>query len=331
MSEPVLLCISIDTEEDNWVPTRSGVSVENVRELPRLQAHLRTLGARPTYFTNYQVLEQPWSRDIIRELHFDDDVEIAGHLHPWNTPPFDEVVDWRNSMMCNLPAELQRAKLEVLTERFGEVLDTRPRSFRTGRFGLGRETVQALIKLGYRVDSSVSPYVSWEEYFGPDYHGAPNEPYRMDGSAHPRQPSASGLVEVPISSGYSRQPFSAWGRVHRSITRPSLRRLRLGGVASRLGIVRSILLTPEVASTADMVTLSRRLLEAGNRHLMLFFHSPTLVPGLSPFAATAADVDKLYRSLADYVEALDRITTIQFATTAEIASQLMPDADGVVA
>src|SRR5437879_6190931 len=38
MSKPMLLIVSIDTEEDNWHPCRDGVTVENIRELPRLDA-----------------------------------------------------------------------------------------------------------------------------------------------------------------------------------------------------------------------------------------------------------------------------------------------------
>src|SRR5712692_4048249 len=44
----VLLLVSIDTEEDNMALTRVGVSVENVRELPRLAGFLMGLGVRAT-------------------------------------------------------------------------------------------------------------------------------------------------------------------------------------------------------------------------------------------------------------------------------------------
>jgi len=52
------------------------------------------------------------------------------------------------------------------------------------------------------------------------------------------------------------------------------------------------------------------------------FHSPTLTPGLSPYSATPADVDRLYASLDAYVQGLARMTSIQFTTISEAAALL---------
>jgi len=55
---PVIrLIVSIDTEEDNWEPTRDGVTTRNIRELPALERRFERLGVRATYFTNYHVWE----------------------------------------------------------------------------------------------------------------------------------------------------------------------------------------------------------------------------------------------------------------------------------
>jgi hypothetical protein len=71
-----------------------------------------------------------------------------------------------------------------------------------------------------------------------------------------------------------------------------------------------------------MLTLSRRLLEHGVRHLHLSWHSPSLTPGLSPFAPTAADVTRLYASVEAYLEGLSRLTAVTFATVSEAAARL---------
>src|SRR5439155_12482078 len=104
--------------------------------------------------------------------------EIAAHLHPWNTPPLDEAFAPRNSMLKNLPPQLQQAKLESLTAKLEEAFGAPPSAFRAGRYGLGPETVTALIRRGYRVDSSVTPWVSWQQDDeGPTFVGAPLETY----------------------------------------------------------------------------------------------------------------------------------------------------------
>ncbi len=70
-----------------------------------------------------------------------------------------------------------------------------------------------------------------------------------------------------------------------------------------------------------MLTLSQRLLEHGIRHLHLTWHSPSFLPGLSPFATTARDVARLYASIEEYLEGLSRMTAFTSATVSEAAAQ----------
>lgn len=56
MAKPVSVLVTIDTEEDNWDPTKDGVSIENVRGVPGLQEIFDRHGVRPTYLTTYQVI-----------------------------------------------------------------------------------------------------------------------------------------------------------------------------------------------------------------------------------------------------------------------------------
>jgi peptidoglycan/xylan/chitin deacetylase (PgdA/CDA1 family) len=323
MTQSTLLVVSIDTEEDDWQPRRDGVTVENIRELPRLDALFQRLGVRATYFTTYQVAIRDWAAAVLRELH-GAGAELGAHLHPWNTPPLDEPFVGRNTMLKNLPAALQLAKLEHLTRTLREAVGARPVAFRAGRYGLGPDTVTALIRCGYRVDSSVTPFVSWEEYDdGPTFIGAPLHPYRLAGDADVRIPQPGGaLAELPMSVGYNRPPSRAWTRVYQALSTPALRPLHLRGLASRAGIVKRVALSPETDSVPDMLTLSRRLIDAGLRHLHLFLHSPSLSPGLSPFALDQAGVEGMYRSIATYVERLARVTALRFVTVSEAASLL---------
>src|ERR1043166_473154 len=104
MPRTIRLIVSIDTEEDNWQPRRDGVTIENIRELPRLDGLFQRLGVRATYFPSYQVAGQEWAAATIRQLR-DGGAEIGAHLHPWNSPPLDEPFTPRNSMLCNLPPQ----------------------------------------------------------------------------------------------------------------------------------------------------------------------------------------------------------------------------------
>src|SRR2546428_11575364 len=116
MTRPITLVVSIDTEEDNWAPARTGITVDNIRELPRLHRVLERLGVRPTYFVTYQVAIRPWAAEILREIQARGTGEIGGHLHAWNTPPLDEELAPGNTMALNLPQSLQAAKIATVTD-----------------------------------------------------------------------------------------------------------------------------------------------------------------------------------------------------------------------
>ena len=50
----VLVVVSVDTEEDNWVPARTGITLDNIKALPRLSRFFGALDVRATFFTTYQ-------------------------------------------------------------------------------------------------------------------------------------------------------------------------------------------------------------------------------------------------------------------------------------
>jgi len=323
---PALVIVSIDTEEDNWYRSRQDVTVQNIGNLRRLARFFDRLGVRPTYFTAYPVAVDSRAADVMREVCGGGRGELAAHLHPWNTPPLTEAFIPRHSMLKNLPAEMQLAKLERLTAAPEEAFEFRPTTFRAGRYGLGPETVAALLRCGYRVDSSVAPFVNLEPVDdGPSFVGAPMVPYRLAPDRDIREPAPNGtLVEIPMSYGFSRAPFSFWHPTRRLLEARPGRWLYLPGLAHRTGLLKRIALSPEQSSTRDMLTLSRCLLEQGVRHLQLFWHSPSLMPGLG-HCHTAADVDRLYSSVEAYLEGLARMTSLTFVTVSEAASLLPPD------
>ncbi len=326
-SRPILMIVSLDTEEDNWNRSRTDVTVKNIRELPRLARLFDGLGVRPTYFTTYQVAIDPGAAAVLRDVGAESRGEIGAHLHPWNTPPLTEQFLPRNSMTKNLPVDLQLAKIRTLTTTLHGAFGRKPLAFRTGRYGVGPDTIAALAACGYGVDSSVSPFISLEAVDdGPTFVGAPVRAYRLAPHRDVRERAVNGegrIVEMPLSYGFNRGPFPVWDRVRRTLEASPWRWLRLPGLASRLGLGRRLSLSPEVHSAPDMLTLSARLLEHGVRQLHMSWHTPSLTPGLSPFATTAADVDRLYGTIEAYLDGLAGLTSFVFATVSEAAAALL--------
>src|ERR671922_839019 len=99
----IRLFITIDTEEDEWGEYQSsGHHVENVKQLSRLQEIFDHYGAVPTYLVTYPVVKNGHARELLGNILSRNRCEIGTHCHPWNTPPFEEELNKRNSMLCNL-------------------------------------------------------------------------------------------------------------------------------------------------------------------------------------------------------------------------------------
>ncbi len=105
-----ILVVTIDVEEDNWGIHRTDLTVENVREINRLQVLFDRYEVKPTYLLSYPVASCHWAVDILAKIFAEGRCEIGAHLHPWNTPPLKEDLTERNSMLSNLPYELQIEK-----------------------------------------------------------------------------------------------------------------------------------------------------------------------------------------------------------------------------
>ena len=89
------------------------------------------------------------------------------------------------------------------------------------------------------------------------------------------------------------------------------------GILARLGVVKLTMLSPEFESVRDLLALSRGALDGGVRHLHLSFHSVVLRPGLSPWTTSAAGVDRVFATIAGYLEGLSKMASVRFATVTE--------------
>lgn len=296
------LLITVDTEEDNWGHyAPAGHTVTNIERLPDVQAMLDEYGVKPTYLVTYPVVADDRAAAIIADLARRGGCEVGSHCHPWNTPPFEESNTPRNSMLCNLDDDLQHRKIRALHELIGARLGIQPVSFRAGRWAYGPAAAAALASLEYRVDSSISPYMDWRPEHGPDYSLMPPDAYRCHPKA-PFTPCPDGeLVEVPLSVGYLQRHAAFRNRLFHVLSRPPWETLRLHALLHRLGAVNRVWLSPEGASSAEMIALCRRLMKQGIGFLNMMFHSPSLRAGLTPYVRTRDDERRLFERIRDVV------------------------------
>ncbi len=297
----VYLIVSIDVEEDDWgdYQRREGCNLTNVGHLPKLQELFDRYEIKPTYLIDYPVAKDDMSIEFFNILIKNGRAEIGSHLHPWNTPPFEEEANKYNSIMTNLPFELKRSKIFALTEIIKKNLSIRPTSFRGGRFCFDHRTLLILSELDYLVDCSVTPFIDWsEDYGGIDFRDYPYYPYKMAiGRVINSHHEDGVLFEVPVTIGFNRTPFNLYNSIYNFLGKKGLRMLHLRGIAHRLGLLRKIWLSPELSEFTEMQELSKTFIKMGIPVLNMAFHSTSLVPGLSPFVKTIKDLQEFYKRL----------------------------------
>jgi hypothetical protein len=289
--------VTIDTEEDNWGELEGPFAVRNIDRIPRLQDLFSRFDVRPTYLISYPVATSPTGVNLLGRYHEQRACEIGTHPHPWNTPPLEERRTQANTFICNLPAPLQFEKIKTLTETIAANFGVRPTSYRSGRWGFSDDVAKNLITLGYAVDTSVFPEFDWGPD-GPDYRGWTNEPYvyRTDlGLGASRT-----LLEVPASVGFlqgssmlSRSAFHGFRRLPFG---PKV----LAGLG-RMGVLNYVCLSPEINDAPQMIRLATRFVERGAPVINMFFHSPSLLEGRTPFVRTAADLDAFIARIESFL------------------------------
>lgn len=287
--------IMVDTEEEfDWnAPfSRDNRSTKAIAALPDAHRRFADRGIGITYLVDHPIATAPAAIDILGDLLRDGRSAIGAQLHPWVTPPFDEMVNDRNSFSGNLPPHLEHEKIGALTQAITKAFGAPPLVYRAGRYGLGMTSAKSLIAHGYRIDSSMRARYDYASAGGPDYRAIGNPAFRI----------ASDLIELPLTTLFT-------GRLRRSGADlyPALSRLPLGrAIAARSGLLSRVALTPEDMPLAEVLEAIRIALGEGVRLLNFSFHSPSVAPGHTSFVRDAGDLAAFHRWWDAVLDLLDR-------------------------
>ncbi len=313
---PPTLLVVIDTEEEfEWDAPfdRSSTSVANIGYQHLAQSVFAAAGIVPTYAIDYPVATTPSSVAILAAWQAAGACEIGAHLHPWVNPPDEETVSARNSFASNLPPDLMRRKLAVLRDAIAANFGSPPLVYKAGRYGIGAETPGILHRLGFIADASVVPHLDSSDQAGPDFRGLPDQPFM----------TTDGIAELPLSVHFVGRAAASGPRLFPILSR--FERYRAPGLASRLGLLERLRLSPEDHSFTDMKRQTEAALARGNRYFMLTYHSSSLMPGGSPYARTEAARDALLDALTKYIGFFATIPGWTTLTTTELATLMRAD------
>lgn len=288
----IYLAVSIDVEPD-CTPTwhySNPLTFEGVRVgiKERLQPLFNKYGVVPTYLINNVVLEDVNSVNVFKTL--EGQFELGTHLHPEFIEPQKTVFDYAGSKgeanCCFYPPEIEREKILNITKLFEDRFGYKPESFRAGRFSAGINTFQTLQELGYKVDTSVTPHLCWND-------GTRQQP--VDYRTKSEQPFFIGptLLEVPITIVNS-FAFNLKGNIRNVLN------------GKPLSFSQSIWLRPVCSSYEKLQTLLYYMVRSNSQQtdivLNMMFHNVEVLPSLSPYTQSENDCEEYLYTLERFFE-----------------------------
>lgn len=288
--------LTVDTEEEfDWEGqfSASDHGLKHLKAIAQFQQFAENIGVVPTYLIDWPIASSARAQEMLGDYVKRGTAEIGIQLHPWVNPPFEEQVNAYNSYAGNLPHALEREKFLRLQERIIECFDCTPQIYRAGRYGLGTKSAQMLKDRRVAIDSSVRSLYDYSPGDGPDYSQHPLEPYWVDAE---RQ-----LLELPLTTVF-------WGLLRHQgrWLFPRLAKLpKANGIMARAGLLERIALTPEGVPKEAALRGIDMAIDDGLPVLVLSFHSPSLMPGMTPYVRSEDDLDELYdwlRSIYVYLE-----------------------------
>ena len=298
--------ITIDTEGDNlWARPRS-ITAHNARYIPRFQDLCDKYGLKPTYLVNYEIATCPDFVEFGKDIIKGNKAEIGMHLHAWNSPPFHKLTDDDYShqpYLIEYPENVIVEKVKFITGLLEDTFGVKMLSHRSGRWAMNEFYAKTLMDLGYKVDCSVTPHVSWEgekgnpdAAGGTDYTDFPVGPYFMDDNDI-KKPGNTGFLEVPVTirKDIRKESTLFKGRYIRKWLHP---RLLFSGRRE----VKRYWLRPNGRNLDDMSKLIESAVRSKCIYAEFMFHSSELMPGGSPHFKDEPSIDKLYADLEQLFE-----------------------------
>lgn len=310
--------VFVDTEEEfDWhAPlTRDAHGVTAIAAMPEAHRRFAGRGVPLTFMVDYPVATDARAIDVLRGALADGVSAVGTQLHAWVNPPFDEVLTPASSYAGNLPATLEAAKLDSLTDAITAAFGVAPRVYRAGRYGIGPATPELLAARGYRIDSSMRARYNYAADGGPDFRAIGNHAFRF-----------GDLVELPLTTVFTGLGARGGSRLYEILGAIPKGR----GLFARAGLLSRVALTPEDMPLSEALEAVAVALGEGVRVLNFSFHSPSLAPGHTPYVRDAADLAAFHHWWDRVLDDLAR-RGVRAASLDEliVASRALPPAPGI--
>ena len=284
--------ISIDTEGDNLWAWKRGEAIKtaNVEYLKRFQDLCTQFCFKPTYLTNWEVIEDDKFVSWVKPLSKAGQCEVGMHLHAWNSPPLIELDNYNgggNDYLIEYDKITIEKKVDLLTNTIEKRIGTRPVVHRAGRWAMDQRYFDALAKAGYLCDCSITPGVDWSNTVGAKA-GSSGSNYsscsRYPGLIHCE---AGNLIEIPLTTVKGPRLFFS-----NEIGFRPLKRVVKGLICGNLFQLR-----PSLMNYDELLYVVNHCASDDSPCLMFMLHSSEFMPGGSPNFVSAQSIENLYAVL----------------------------------
>lgn len=302
MNKPSFI-ITIDTEGDNLWSRPRKITTKNAGFLHRFQSLCESYDLKPTYLTNYEMAISPVFQELGRDVLKRGAGEIGMHLHAWDTPPLISLTAddfFYHPYLTEYPENVMREKIKVMTDLLEDTFCVKMISHRAGKYSFNETYAHILVENRYRVDCSVTPFISWkrdlgdpEQGGGPDYTRFPDEAYFIDLN-DVSSPGSSPLLEVPVTIASDK-----W-HLRKIVARIFKSYSHMPGALNKLF---PVWFRPNGGNLKSMLVIMEKALCENKSYVALMLHSSELMPGGSPIFPGENDIENLYAHLEQIFDA----------------------------
>ena len=277
--------ITVDTEGDNiweYKAQRKKLLIpqtKNALYISKFQQLCEKYQFYTTYFVDYEMAQSTAFMELGREIIKKNSGEIGMHMHAFSTPPFYELSDLRGKGLAfagEYPQNVLYQKMEYMTKMLQDTFQIRISSHRGGRWYLDNRILKILDRLGYWVDCTVTPGVSWKSTKGQtgNSHGSDYSTYK----SKVYKIKNTNLWELPVT-----------------IRNKVILKYKTKNFIQQ----QKVWLRPNGVNLKDMIWLVDNSLGKTQNYLEFMIHSSELMPGANPTFKTNKEIDRLFQQMDD--------------------------------
>lgn len=279
--------ITIDTECDNQWDEDIKHGTKNAYYIPRFQEICEKYGMKPVYLVDYEMAQDVFLANFLKEKSDSGLCEIGMHLHSWNTPPFDRIdKSGTKSYLIEHEEAIMESKIKNITELLGQTFGKEPVSHRAGRWAIDSTYIRLLAKYGYKIDCTFTPGVNWYKEKGYQ-QGGTNYVAKMPELM--KEINNNAMIELPATVKKYRS-----FRVTKSL-------VSMIKEIARFILGRNIWIRPSLCDKRDIVKLLYDCKD--EKYLEFMMHSSEFMPGGSPYFKDEESINELYKTLESIFEA----------------------------